>query len=122
MRCVFICVYIILDIQGILIRKHEWESKNRKASNRSWHEFLVVLSVEKNRLLVYKDEKHFNERPQDTYHKDSGLDVSDLSAAPATDYLKRPFVFRVKVTSSGAEYLFQVCGIGYKFNIKKSNV
>lgn len=45
-------------IEGTLSRKHEWESVNKKASNRSWDKFYCVIN-NSNRFEFYKDQKHF---------------------------------------------------------------
>jgi hypothetical protein len=45
-------------IEGVLNRKHEWESVNKKASNRSWDKIYVVVNSS-NRFEFYKDQKHF---------------------------------------------------------------
>ena len=45
-------------MEGTLSRKHEWESVNRKASNRSWDKVYCVISSS-NRFEFYKDQKHF---------------------------------------------------------------
>jgi spectrin beta len=44
--------------EGVLSRKHEWESVNRKASNRSWDKIYCVISSA-NKYEFYKDQKHF---------------------------------------------------------------
>lgn len=44
--------------EGVLSRKHEWESVNRKASSRSWDKVYVVINAW-NRYEFYKDQKHF---------------------------------------------------------------
>lgn len=43
--------------EGVLSRKHEYESIDRKASNRSWDKVYCV--VNSNRFEFYKDQKHF---------------------------------------------------------------
>jgi len=44
--------------EGLLSRKHEWESVNRKASNRSWDKIYCTVSST-NKFEFYKDQKHF---------------------------------------------------------------
>jgi hypothetical protein len=45
-------------MEGALNRKHEWESVDRKSSNRSWEKVYVVIT-QGNKLEFYKDQKHF---------------------------------------------------------------
>ncbi len=91
-------------LEAVLTRKHEWESRAKKASNRSWHPLFLVLA--EGQLAAYKDERHARERPTEHYHHEAPLELRGASAAPASDYAKRPQVLRLKLTN-GAEYLFQ---------------
>ena len=43
--------------EGLLTRKHEWESTAKKASHRSWDKVYCVLA--KRQLAFYKDYKHY---------------------------------------------------------------
>lgn len=45
-------------MDGLLYKKHEWESGNKKASNRSWDKVYCVV-VGAGRFDMYKDQKHF---------------------------------------------------------------
>jgi hypothetical protein len=98
--------YLQQDIEGLLSRKHEWQEEGKKASGRSWHELYIVFRCDDATLSAYKDQRHAKERPQDRYHHESIIELNGATAAPATDYNKRPHVFRVKL-SNGGEYLFQ---------------
>lgn len=91
-----------VSFEGPLSRKHEWESTTKKASNRSWEKVYVVLS--NSSLLFYKDQKHAKAEPKTLYR--SEVELAGATAATATDYNKRPNVFRVKL-ASGGDYLFQ---------------
>merc|ERR1719225_1007701 len=78
------------EIEGMLVRKHEWESTTKKASNRSWDKVCVVLKGTK--MLFYKGEPP--------------MELLGGEAEVATDYTKKKHVFRLKVTNGG-ECLFQ---------------
>jgi spectrin beta len=86
--------------EGSLTRKHEWESVNRKASNRSWDKYYCVLSS--NRLEFYKDQKHYKS------HKGKGQEINLVGAAveEAIDYKKKEHVFRIRL-ANGGQYLFR---------------
>ena len=43
--------------EGMLTRKHEWESTTKKASHRSWDKVYCVLA--NRQLAFYKDLKHY---------------------------------------------------------------
>ncbi|XP_013782687.1 spectrin beta chain-like isoform X2 [Limulus polyphemus] len=94
------------DIQfaGMLVRKHEWESTTKKASNRSWDKLYLVLQGKT--LLAYKDQKHFKMEPENYFHGDQPIDLTGGGAEIAGDYTKKKHVFRLKLPG-GAEYLFQ---------------
>ncbi|CAF0773539.1 unnamed protein product [Adineta ricciae] len=86
--------------EGFLSRKHEWEGLERKATHRAWEKYYCGLT--NNRLSFYKDAKHLKSgrTVSDDLHLDSSTSVS-----PATDYRKKPNVFRLKL-HGGNEYLF----------------
>ena len=86
--------------EGILSRKHEWEGHERKATHRAWEKFYCALTS--NRLSFYKDAKHL--KAGRTGSDDLIFD-SLTNVAPATDYRKKPNVFRLKL-QGGNEYLF----------------
>jgi len=86
--------------EGILYRKHEWESVNRKASNRSWDKVYCVINSS-NRYEFYKDQKHFkNNKPLES------LSLVGGSVEPAVDYKKKEHVLRLKL-NNGGQYLFR---------------
>jgi len=88
-------------IEGLLSRKHEWESVNRKASNRSWDKVYCVISATSNRYEFYKDQKHFkNNKPLES------LSLVGASVEAAVDYKKKDHVFRLKL-NNGGQYLFR---------------
>lgn len=90
--------------EGVLSRKHEWENANKKASGRSWHELYVCLSDAA--LSAYKDQRHCKDKPAELYHHEAPLQIAGAKVAPATDYTKRPHVFRLRL-ANGGEFLFQ---------------
>jgi spectrin beta len=92
------------SFSGTLVRKHQWESTTKKASHRGWDKVFVVLS-NKN-LSFFKDQKHSKSEPKTYYNKERPIELDGCSAAVATDYAKRPNVFRVKL-ANGGDFLFQ---------------
>ncbi|KAK2182078.1 hypothetical protein NP493_368g02093 [Ridgeia piscesae] len=92
--------------QGVLNRKHEWESTTKKASNRSWEKLYCVLLDQQRSLVFYKDQKHARADPSGQQHHRPALELPGASATVATDYVKRPHVYRLKL-ASGGDYLFQ---------------
>ncbi|XP_059173308.1 spectrin beta chain-like isoform X3 [Physella acuta] len=90
--------------EGHLTRKHELDSGEKKASNRSWDKLYVVLSG--STLSCYKDQKHAKTDPNNRVHHENVIDLVGASCQVATDYVKRPYVLRLKL-ADGAEYLFQ---------------
>ncbi len=86
--------------EGFLSRKHEWEGHERKATHRAWEKYYSALTS--TRLSFYKDAKHL--KIGRTVSDDLILDSSS-NVAPATDYRKKPNVFRLKL-QGGNEYLF----------------
>mmetsp|Transcript_8050 Transcript_8050/g.14759 ORF Transcript_8050/g.14759 Transcript_8050/m.14759 type:complete len:182 (-) Transcript_8050:1263-1808(-) len=89
--------------EGTLTRKHDWEHENKKASNRSWDKVYVVLNG--NLLSCYKDKKIAKQDPNNLIHHEQPINLSGAQCFRATDYTKRPHVFRLKLTTGG-EYLF----------------
>merc|ERR1712014_98705 len=53
------------ELEGMLVRKHEWESTTKKASNRSWEKICVVLK--ESQIFFYKDQKTYRTHPGDTF-------------------------------------------------------
>nr|CAD7201813.1 unnamed protein product [Timema douglasi] len=92
------------QFEGSLIRKHEWESTTKKATNRSWDKIYVVLR--NNLLMFYKDQKSYKAAPEAYYKNESPVDLRGGSTQVATDYTKKRHVFRIKL-ANGAEFLFQ---------------
>jgi len=92
------------QMESMLIRKHEWENTTKKASNRSWDKICVVLSGTE--IGFYKDVKAYRTTPEDTYRGEIRIDVVGANAEIASDYKKKPHVFRLKLADCG-EYLFQ---------------
>ena len=86
--------------EGFLSRKHEWEGHERKSTHRTWEKFYCVLTS--NRLSFYKDAKHV--RTGRIVSDDINFD-SSTNASQATDYRKKPNIFRLKL-HDGNEYLF----------------
>ncbi|XP_022245252.1 spectrin beta chain-like isoform X3 [Limulus polyphemus] len=93
-----------VQFEGMLARKHEWESTTKKASNRSWEKIYMVLQGRS--LFTYKDQKHFKQEPENYFHGEPPIDLEGGGAEVATDYTKKKHVFRLKLPG-GAEYLFQ---------------
>ena len=94
------------NLEAVLHRKHEWETAAKRASGRSWHELYFVLNAALGTLSAYKDARSAHDKPGHLYHKEVPVSLAGAVAAPATNYDKRPCVFRLKV-SHGGESLFQ---------------
>merc|ERR1719234_1462950 len=92
------------ELEGMLVRKHEWESTTKKASNRSWEKLCVVLKG--TQIVFYKDQKTYRSKPDDTYRGELPVDLTNAEATVATDYTKKKHVFRLKL-ENGGDYLFQ---------------
>ncbi|KAJ8687026.1 hypothetical protein QAD02_022820, partial [Eretmocerus hayati] len=92
------------EFEGTLVRKHEWESTTKKASNRSWDKVYMVIRGQN--LIAYKDQKSCKTSPDQLYKGEAPLDLKSASVSVASDYTKKKHVFRVK-TQSGADFLFQ---------------
>ncbi|XP_064621468.1 spectrin beta chain-like isoform X3 [Lineus longissimus] len=90
--------------EGVLSRKHEWESTTKKASSRSWDKVYAVLHGKE--MSFYKDQKHAKSDPNTRYHNEPAVVLDAASCSVATDYVKRHHVFRLKL-NNGGEYLFQ---------------
>jgi len=91
-------------LEGNLVRKHEWESTTKKASNRSWDKVYVALRGAA--ILFYKDQKNCKTQPEAYFRGENPVDLAGASAEVASDYTKKKHVFRLKL-STGGEYLFQ---------------
>lgn len=92
-------------LEGVLSRKHEWESTTKKASHRSWEKALYIV-VKKSSVVVFKDQKHYTQEPGKSYRGDPPADLRGAVAAVPPDYTKRKNVFRLKL-ANGAEFLFE---------------
>lgn len=92
------------EFEGLLMRKHEWESTTKKASNRSWEKLYLVIRGAT--LAAYKDQKHYRQEPEGYYRGEAPVDLRTATAERATDYTKKKHVFRLKL-SNGGEFLFQ---------------
>ncbi|XP_029426950.1 spectrin beta chain, non-erythrocytic 4 [Rhinatrema bivittatum] len=88
--------------EGFLLRKHELEGPNKKASNRSWVNLYCVLS--KGDLGTYKDTK--GPSSGSTYGGEPLLNLNNATCDVATDYKKKKHVFKLR-TQEGSEFLFQ---------------
>merc|ERR1719369_1517446 len=92
------------ELEGMLVRKHEWESTTKKASNRSWDRICVVLKG--SQVLFYKDQKTYRTRPEETFRSELPVDLIGGTAEVAADYTKKKHVFRLRL-ANGGDYLFQ---------------
>jgi len=92
------------ELEGMLVRKHEWENTTKKASNRSWDKVCVVLKATS--LQFYKDQKSYRSSPDNYYRGEPPMELTGGTAEIATDYTKKKHVFRLKL-SNGGESLFQ---------------
>jgi spectrin beta len=92
------------ELEGMLVRKHEWENTTKKASNRSWDKVCVVLKEDN--LRFYKDQKSYRTSPDTLYRGEPALEMAGAKAEIATDYTKKKHVFRLKC-ANGGESLFQ---------------
>ncbi|XP_071041629.1 spectrin beta chain [Parasteatoda tepidariorum] len=92
------------DFEGVLIRKHNLESTNKRANNRSWEK--VYILVKDSKLYTYKDQKHCKQEPENYHHGESPVDLRGSTTEVATDYTKRRHVFRLRLMGGG-EDLFQ---------------
>merc|ERR1712088_627262 len=81
------------ELEGMLVRKHEWESTTKKASNRSWEKLCVVLKG--SQIVFYKDQKTYRTHPGDTFKGETPVDLINCTAEVATDYTKKKYVFRL---------------------------
>uniref|UniRef100_A0A3Q2GIH4 Spectrin beta chain n=1 Tax=Cyprinodon variegatus TaxID=28743 RepID=A0A3Q2GIH4_CYPVA len=90
------------NMEGILCRKQEMESHNKKAATRSWQNVYCVLR--KGNLGFYKDNKSAaNGIP---YHGEVPIRLDGSVCEIAHDYKKRKHVFKLRL-ADGKEYLFQ---------------
>merc|ERR1719309_1673475 len=96
------------ELEGMLTRKHEWESVSKKAANRSWDRVCVVLKG--TQILFYKDQKSYKMAPDQTFRGEGPVELVEQSgevctAEVASDYHKKKHVFRLRLPNGG-DYLF----------------
>ncbi|XP_054899365.1 spectrin family protein isoform X4 [Poeciliopsis prolifica] len=89
-------------MEGILCRKQEMESHNKKAATRSWQNVYCVLR--KGSLGFYKDSKSASNGIP--YHGEVPIGLDGSVCEVAHDYKKRKHVFKLRL-ADGKEYLFQ---------------
>jgi len=92
------------ELEGMLVRKHEWENTTKKASNRSWDKVCVVLKG--TNIRFFKDQKSYRSSPDTLYRGEPPMELIGGKAEIATDYTKKKHVFRLKC-ANGGESLFQ---------------
>ncbi|XP_006122179.1 spectrin beta chain, non-erythrocytic 1 isoform X2 [Pelodiscus sinensis] len=90
------------QMEGLLHRKHEWETHNKKASNRSWHNVYCVINNQE--MGFYKDSKAAASGIP--YHSEIPVSLKEAACEIAVDYKKKKHVFKLRLTD-GNEYLFQ---------------
>ncbi|XP_072024969.1 spectrin beta chain-like isoform X3 [Amphiura filiformis] len=90
------------EAEGFLMRKHQWEALNKKASNRSWNQVFAVQTASS--LSFFKDKK--SKLQEITFHGEQAIDLTNAEVDKADDYTKKKHVFRLKLPGGG-EYLFQ---------------
>jgi spectrin beta len=101
------------------MRKHEWESTTKKASNRYIKSFskqlksdnkdYLICFVYSNRswdkvytvlkggfLLFYKDQKNFKTQADAYFRGENPIELSSGTVEVAADYTKKKHVFRLK--------------------------
>ncbi|XP_045479704.1 spectrin beta chain isoform X5 [Harmonia axyridis] len=91
------------NVEGSLVRKHEWENTTTKATNRSWDKVYVMLRG--TQVSFYKDAKTAHSSADQTFKGEAPLSLHKAKASRADDYKKKKHVFRLKL-DSGAEFLF----------------
>ncbi|GBP22286.1 Spectrin beta chain [Eumeta japonica] len=91
-------------VEGTLVRKHEWESAAKRASNRSWDKLYVV--AREGRMSFYKDQKAHKASPEQCWRGETPLDLTGAVVEVAANYTKKKHVFRLRL-ASGAEFLLQ---------------
>ncbi|TRZ01310.1 hypothetical protein DNTS_022170 [Danionella cerebrum] len=89
-------------MEGLLCRKQEMESHNKKAATRSWQNVYCVLR--KGSLGFYKDNKSASNGIP--YHGEVPISLSEAVCEVAHDYKKRKHVFKLRL-GDGKEFLFQ---------------
>ncbi|XP_064407877.1 spectrin beta chain, non-erythrocytic 1 isoform X2 [Latimeria chalumnae] len=90
------------ETEGMLCRKQEMESQNKKAASRSWQNVYCILR--KGSIGFYKDAKSANHGLP--YHGEIPVSLGEASCGTAHEYKKRKHVFKLRL-SDGKEFLFQ---------------
>ncbi|KRX92696.1 Spectrin beta chain [Trichinella pseudospiralis] len=88
--------------EGHLIRKHTWETLDRKASIRSWDKLYCVIRG--NQLEFYKDHKHREDG--ELYRGETPINLIGWNVEIASSYTKRRNVLSLR-SPTGFEYLLQ---------------
>ncbi|CAH8665856.1 unnamed protein product [Dicrocoelium dendriticum] len=94
-------------LEGPVIRKHDLEAgglPRSKSSGRGWLPLYLVL--DSGQLYFYRDYRSRRQKPNETLRNESPIDLGMSRAYAATEYTKRPCVFRL-ILSDGRGYLFQ---------------
>ncbi|VDP92524.1 unnamed protein product [Echinostoma caproni] len=94
-------------LEGPVVRKHEVDvggAVRPRSAGRSWVPVYLVLDA--GQLRVYKDYRSRREKPDECLKNEAPLSLVMAQAVTATDYTKRPCVFRLHL-NDGREYLFQ---------------
>ncbi|MBN3270904.1 SPTB2 protein, partial [Polyodon spathula] len=91
-----------VQLEGALVRKHDLEGPDKRASNRSWNNIYCVLKPEE--LSCYKDAKNLSYGI--TYHGEDPLSLRNAACEILPNYKKKKHVFRLRLYD-GSEYLFQ---------------
>ncbi|KRY58051.1 Spectrin beta chain [Trichinella britovi] len=88
--------------EGHLIRKHTWETLDRKASIRSWDKLYCVIRG--SQLEFYKDHKHREDG--ELYRGETPISLVGWNVEIASSYTKRRNVLSLR-SPAGFEYLLQ---------------
>uniref|UniRef100_A0A914HJH5 Spectrin beta chain n=1 Tax=Globodera rostochiensis TaxID=31243 RepID=A0A914HJH5_GLORO len=89
--------------EGVLIRKHNFEGFERRASHRAWEKLYTVLF--NGDLYFFKDARHRQEQPQNTFRGEAPLQLAGCSVQPV-EHPKRRHVLSMK-WPFGSEFLLQ---------------
>lgn len=80
------------QMEGFLHRKHEWETHNKKASSRSWHNVYCVINNQE--MGFYKDSKAAASGIP--YHNEIPVSLKEAVCEIAVDYKKKKHVFKLR--------------------------
>ncbi|XP_023590290.1 spectrin beta chain, non-erythrocytic 1 [Trichechus manatus latirostris] len=81
------------QMEGVLNRKHEWETHNKKASSRSWHNVYCVINNQE--MGFYKDAK--TAASGIPYHSEVPVTLKEAVCEVAVDYKKKKHVFKLRL-------------------------